>query len=272
MTKTVFIAYFAWALLQCAPVNAVLADTDSPPPATANTQLQANGTEESRLSRLAQRLAEGQADDLTDAQADEVGTDDSVSSTDGSQSGTTSLLTGTPLLRPGATDKIGGDEAERPGTTYWFIKTLTALGIVVGLALFIRWVYIRLGGKVAASSNPVVEVLSRTAVAPRSHVMLLRVGGRVLVVSESSAGMRTLASLEDDQEVADILGAVDAAKPNSISRGFGQLLNRFNEDYDQQPDGLGTADADAHRTGGPRETVSGLLSKVRAMGRQGGAS
>ncbi len=268
MTKTVFIAFFAWALLQCAPINAVQADTDSPSSATANTQIQTEDAENTRLSRLAQHLAESTSGE----QSGEVEEEGSVFNIGEAQTGTTPLLTRTPLLRPGSTDNAADAETERPGTTTWLLKTLTALGIVVGLALAIRWVYIRLGGKVAAGSSPVVEVLSRTAVAPRSHVMLLRVGGRVLVVSESSAGMRTLASLEDDQEVADILGAVSAAKPSSITRGFGQLLNRFNDDYDQHSDGLDSMDTEGHRAGGPRNAVSGLLSRVRAMGRQGGSS
>jgi flagellar biogenesis protein FliO len=267
VTRTVFIAMFAWAMLNCAPVNALLADTDSPLPATANTQIQAHGTEDSRLAQLAQRMAEVSPGDRS---GETLGIEEGAP-LDFDRAEGTPLLTRTPLLRPTSSNSTASDEGMRPGSMSWILKTLTGLGLVVGLALLVRWVYIRLGGTVATSSSPVVEVLSRTNVAPRSHVMLLRVGGRVLVVSDSSAGMRTLASLEDDQEVADILGAVSASKPNSISKGFGQFLNRFNEDYREQ-EGMDLVDNEAHGAGGVRNTVSGLVSRVRSMGRQGGPS
>jgi len=61
----------------------------------------------------------------------------------------------------------------------------------------------------SAPQGGIVEVLSRTTVAPRSHVVLMRVGTRILVVSDSPAGMRTLASVEDAEEVAELLGAID---------------------------------------------------------------
>jgi len=267
VTRSVFIAFIAWALLQCAAAGAALADTHTGPAASANTQRQVRGEGNSRLSRLAQRLADAESVGETDT-VQGIG---SSSTANGVPAGGTRLLTSTPLLRPGSVEGEADDAAERPGTGSWFLKTATSLGLVIGLALLVRWVYIRLGGKAAVGGSPVVEVLSRTAVAPRSHVMLLRVGGRVLVVSDSSAGMRTLASLDDAEEVADILGAVSAARPNSISKGFGQFLHRFNEDHDQQLQDLDPVGHKPPRTGGTGDTVSGLLSRVRAMGRGGGA-
>ncbi len=268
MTRTVFIALIAWALLFSASVDAAPTDTDLTSSANANAQIQTSDADPSRLARLAQRLA----DTESDAQPSYIDEDASGPDSDSASSGTTPLISSTPLIRPGSTRTDAVDDSERPGPSSWGLKTLTSLGLVIGLALLVRWGYVRLGGKIAASSSPVVEVLSRTTVAPRSHVMLLRVGGRVLVVSDSSAGMRTLASLEDAQEVADILGAVSAAKPNSITRGFGQLLNRFNEDHDQQPNDQDPAGNDPHTETGTRDSVSGLLARVRSLGRQGGSS
>jgi flagellar biogenesis protein FliO len=269
VTRTVFIALTAWALLLNAPAHAAPTGTDRTSPALANSQSQTTEAEQSRLARLAQRLSQ------TDPDTHKNTTSNGTSAPNPTGSVSTPLLTSTPLLRPGSTVDKTGDTSEpsgSPGSTSWFLKTLTSLGIVVGLALLVRWSYVRLGGKTATASSPVVEVLSRTSVAPRSHVMLLRVGGRVLVVSESSAGMRTLASLEDAQEVADILGAVSATRPNSITRGFGQLLNRFTDDHDQQPNDLETAGTDHLTTPSTRDSVSGLLSRIRSMGRQGGSS
>ncbi len=265
MTRTGFIAVIAWAIFTCAPALAAPADSDTTSQATANSQAQASDAEASRLAKLAHRIADGKTapPDL------DMGSDAVEVASDAPAPGGTPLVASTPIFKPGSLTDQPGEVSERPGSTSWFMKTLTALGVVIGLALFVRWGYVRMGGKVASGSSPVVEVLSRTAVAPRSHVMLLRVGGRVLVVSDSSSGMRTLASLEDAEEVADILGAVSAAKPSSISRGFGQILNRFNDDHDQQPNELDATDLSADPGGTSPSSVSNLLSRVRTLGRQG---
>lgn len=274
MIRTGYIAWFAWAIFFCAPTLAAPVDLDATSQATANTQIQTDA-EQSRLSNLAQRMADsktaphGKPAPYIDSDPDNQ---DAQAQADSPTPGGTPLVSRTPLLRPGATADQADVTSERPGSVSWFMKTLTALGVVIGLALFIRWGYVRMGGKVAAGSSPVVEVLSRTTVAPRSHVMLLRVGGRVLVVSDSSSGMRTLASLEDAQEVADILGAVSATKPNSITRGFGQLLNRFNDDHDQQPGDLDATGLPMQADDTPSSNVSSLLSRVKTMGRQGGST
>jgi flagellar biogenesis protein FliO len=246
----------------CAPVlHAAEAPADQ---TAANTHIPTGdpATPDNRMQTLAERLAhpaEGSAQAPPSDQSTE-GTNNSSATP-----GRTPLISGTPLLRPGASNTT--QPLERPDTSWWMLKTITALGIVIGLVLLVRYVYARMGGKVAGYASPVVEVLSRTTVAPRSHVLLLRVGGRVLVVSDSSAGMRTLASLEDPQEVADVLGAVSAAKPTSISKGFSQLLHRFSDDH--EPEQTDEDDSSESRVGG---SVSGLIARVRSMGREGGAS
>ncbi|MEZ6190844.1 MAG: flagellar biosynthetic protein FliO [Phycisphaerales bacterium] len=246
----------------CAPA---LHAAEAPADQTAtSTQIQAGdpATPDNRMQSLAERLAhpaEGSAQASPSDHSAESANEPSATP------GHTPLISGTPLLRPGAKGEI--QPLERPDTSWWMLKTITALGVVIGLVLLVRYVYARMGGKVAGYASPVVEVLSRTTVAPRSHVLLLRVGGRVLVVSDSSAGMRTLASLEDPQEVADVLGAVSAAKPTSISKGFSQLLHRFSDDHEPEQ-----TDEDVQTRGGVGSSVSGLIARVRSMGREGGAS
>ena len=247
------------ALCCCATVQSALAADTSNATADINTP-------DTRMTRLAQRLADepGQADAKTPLI--ETPAPDAPGS---STAGDTPITTSTPLFRRGTNDT--SEITERPSTSSWLMQTFTALGIVIGLALAVRYIYARMGGKIATHASPVVEVLSRTTVAPRSHVMLLRVGGRVLVVSDSSAGMRTLASLEDPEEVADILGSVSAAKPASITRGFSQLLQKFGDDHDQDPQ-AGLDGDHIQPPGKVRDGMSGLLSRVRSMGREGGAS
>src|SRR5690606_38166243 len=94
----------------------------------------------------------------------------------------------------------------------WILKTVTALGVVLGLIYLLRYLWIKLTGQVPASSHTaVVEVLSRTTIAPRNHVLLMRLGQRILVVSDSGSGMNTLANIDDPQEVASLLANVTAS-------------------------------------------------------------
>jgi flagellar protein FliO/FliZ len=149
----------------------------------------------------------------------------------------------------------------------WILQTITALGVVIGLILLLRWAYAKLTGQVAAtSSSPVMEVLSRTTLAPRNQVLLVRLGQRILVVGDSPAGLRTLANVDDAEEVASLLAAVSAAKPNSITGGFSQLLSRFNGDYESQVVDTEGGDDGEHHVDRARSSIGGLLSRIRTVG------
>ena len=150
----------------------------------------------------------------------------------------------------------------------WLLNTVTGLGAVLGLILLLRALYARITGRAMSSGqHPAVEVLARVAVAPRNHVLLIRLGQRILVLGDSAQGLTNLATIEDPDEIAGLLKSVVAGRPNSISRGFSQLLGRFNHEY---PDDLSAAaglDRGKQRTGRARDEVSGLLSRVRALSR-----
>lgn len=176
--------------------------------------------------------------------------------------------------RAAAGTELAADTAgdARPGTS-WVLSTLTALGVVL-LAIFAcrgmmrRW----FGAAAIAGATPVVQVLTRTSVAPRNHVLLLRVGGRILVVGDSAAGLRTLASIDDDQEVAELLTAISASKPTSVTGGFRQLLANFNRAYRRPQVGAeeGTDDKE-FAVDRARDEVSSLLGKVRGITPGGGS-
>ncbi len=156
----------------------------------------------------------------------------------------------------------------------WLLSTITALGIVLGLVLLLRWLFVRyFGGRLAVRSTPVVEVLSRSSIAPRQHVLLLRVGSRILVVSESPGGMRTLADVDDPEEVASLIGAVSSSRDNSISRGFSRMLHGFHGQYEDRQTELEGGDDGEVAVDRARDSLNGLLSRVRLMSnRQGDQS
>lgn len=221
-----------------------------------------------RIEALRDQAKDGVADTLADTPA----IADSSAADESGQADTTS---GEPLpanesllLGDGEGDLFSGtaDQADAGSLgDGWLLSTLASLGVVLAIVFGIRWVLKR-GGVVtpSVSSGSVVEVLSRTTVAPRSHVVLLRVGQRILVVSDSSAGMRTLASVHDAEEVAELLGAVDSAKSTSMSQNFGSVMKKLSgqwsgEEAEFEDDPVLEADGGDTTV----DPAQGALSRVR---------
>ncbi len=182
-----------------------------------------------------------------------------------------------PLGLPAADPWPAQDDPATPRTG-WIdssgsLNTLAAMGVVIAVIYLLRWVLIRMGkGAVPPSHPSVVEVLARVAVSPKSHVLLIRAGRRVLVVAESATGLRALGDIDDPEEVAGLLAAVTAAKPQSITQGFTQLVRGFNEQHDEIPDPDPDPDpleaygaGSASRADRARDQVSRVVSRVRAL-------
>ncbi len=142
----------------------------------------------------------------------------------------------------------------------YLLSTAGALGLVIGLVLAVRWVIVKVGGRPLATGTAAVELLSRTAIAPKSHVLLLRVGQRVMVVSDSAGVLRPLGDIDHPDEVAGLLAAVTASRPGSVTQSFGGVLDRFNRDHDAAGD-----PGDRH-AGAARDALSGLKSRVNSLG------
>ncbi|MEM6332705.1 MAG: flagellar biosynthetic protein FliO [Planctomycetota bacterium] len=105
------------------------------------------------------------------------------------------------------------------------LSTLSALGVVIGLVFVARWVLVRMKGagspgRVVAGTSSAVEVLTRVPIGNRQRVLLLRVGGRVVVVGDSGGGLTTLAEVRDEEEVADLLSAVSGESSRGAGSGF----------------------------------------------------
>jgi flagellar biogenesis protein FliO len=154
----------------------------------------------------------------------------------------------------------------------WVLNTITALGLVVGLILLLRAVMNKLSGGRAVTfggaSGKAVEVLGRTAIAPRQHVSILRVGHRLLVVGDGGGQMTTLADIADPDEIAAILKALAAGSHNSITQSFHQMVDRFSDKHHERDSvELEGGDFAEHDTDRARDEVSGLLSRLRAMSR-----
>lgn len=154
----------------------------------------------------------------------------------------------------------------------WVLNTITALGVVISLIFAMRLVMNKLSGRaVMGGRTGIVEVLSRTSISPRNQIMLLRLGQRIIVVSEGPNGVRTLANLDDPDEVAGLLTTINSSKPGSITQSFNQLLNRADTEMDN-PAGFTAehgGDEDEHLVDKTRNELSSLLSRIRSMSKGG---
>lgn len=223
---------------------------------TAAASQKASSDAEERLAELAGRFA---GSDREPAGASDTQTPAAID------------IEQTPLgLSP---ERQGADVGRAEPAGGWILSTFAALGVVIGLILAARWAYTKMGGKVVARSSPAVEVLSRTTVAPKNHVLLLRVGQRVLVVGDSGSGLRTLANLDDPEEVASVLQSVTSQQPTSVTKSFSGLVARFNGEYEDKSrlaeEGGDDSEAALDRT---RDALSGLKSRLKSLSNDGDAA
>jgi flagellar biogenesis protein FliO len=170
----------------------------------------------------------------------------------------------------GAGANPGAGATGNAGSSSWWMTTAAALAVVVALIFIARAVFTRWSGRSGGIvQSPAIEVLSRITVAPRNHVLLVRLGGRILVLGDSTAGLRMLANIRDPEEVASILSQLEAGKSTSISGGFRQVLRRMNGDYQRRQaddEGAETVEFPVDRA---RDEVSGLTSRIHAVGQRG---
>ena len=140
---------------------------------------------------------------------------------------------------------VGGSD---DGLGPW-LKTLGALAVVVVLLLAIRLVLRRMGAGAAGEVGNALQVVGRAVVGPRQQMLLVRVGGRVVLVGLHPAGMRTLTEVTDPNEVRAILDGGDPA--------FAKVMQREMGKFEQTP---GPAPA-ARRTRGAAGHVARHLSE-----------
>ena len=164
---------------------------------------------------------------------------------------------------PPATSGGGG------GGSSWVLQTITALGIVLGLIFLLRLLLQRLtGARPAPMAHSLVEVLARTTIAPRTHLLFLRIQQRIIVAAHSPAGIQAVTELTDADEIASFLARVEAGKAGSISNSFRNLLGRFDGDHTSETQGAGgdeNADDPEHHIDRTREQMSGLMARIRNL-------
>jgi flagellar biogenesis protein FliO len=120
----------------------------------------------------------------------------------------------------------------------------------------------------------VVEVLSRSALAPKQQVMLLRIGRRLIVVGDSGTQMNTLCEISDPDEVAGLVGQLREEKTTAAA-AFTSLFGRFSRRYggaDERDEGNAVSELrdepEEQPVSSARGELDGLRERVRLLSEQ----
>jgi flagellar biogenesis protein FliO len=115
------------------------------------------------------------------------------------------------------------------------LRVVGALGVVIGCILVVRWVGRRFLGMAAGgtSSGP-VQVLSRTAIAPRQQLMLIQVGRRLVLVANCGTAMNALCEINDADEVAALAGELQQRKRGSATSNFLSFFGRAGAKFEAE--------------------------------------
>lgn len=130
------------------------------------------------------------------------------------------------LNRDDAPPKAAGTPATRANASGFDLPRVAgALAIVLALIFALRWILRRsMSATLQPGATNAVQVLSRSPLSPRQQLLLLRVGRRLLVVSDCNGQLSSLSEISDPDEVAALVGQLRDEKRTSPSGSFGNLL------------------------------------------------
>jgi len=103
----------------------------------------------------------------------------------------------------------GGKKSDKSGGLGWaeVLHTLAALAVVAGLIFATRWLLRRLNRRLAAGvggGSETLRVLTTTPLGGRGELVLVKFGGRLVLVGATAQGMAPLSEITDAAEVAAV--------------------------------------------------------------------
>ena len=154
-------------------------------------------------------------------------------------------------------------------TSLWktFFSLLIVLALIVVLALLFRWFSMK--GKLNLNHSG-IEILARNTIGPKQSLCLIKVGGRLVLIGQSPNHMASLHTVEDDEEIAHIMGQIEQSGNKSITNTFGRMFHREAQDYDYRevPDGELDISSDENKQWSrAKGELGALLSKVKGLSR-----
>jgi flagellar biogenesis protein FliO len=167
-------------------------------------------------------------------------------------------------------DVVGGLDIPRIGLS---------LAIVISLIAALYWIYRKFFGATTAQRHSgAMSVLTRLAVTPKQHLVLLQVGRRIVLVSDNGQQMSALSEITDPDEVASLVGQLASEKTVSAVKAmnsFGNVFGRARNDFDEPEAGdqRDVPDEEESTAQDPsiaeaRGEITGLMDKIRLLSGQ----
>jgi len=174
---------------------------------------------------------------------------------------------------PGRQSKTGDSQISagntNQGMSPW--RTFGSLLIVLALIIAVTYIFRRLalGGRGGLAPSG-VEVLARNSINPKQSLCLVKLGPRVLLLGLSPNQMTALHTIEDPDEVAEVVGGLEKNRPQSITNTFGKLLHRESQSYDEEDadqDESNMPDDQSQQWYQAKGELTSLLDKVKGLAR-----
>lgn len=164
-----------------------------------------------------------------------------------------------PRLVGGADRQNVQRPAERASTGGWW--DLAPLAVVLALICGAAWLVKRfLPNRKLLNGGGLVDIIARTPLTTKSSLVLVKLGRRLVLLGVTPDRVNTLATVEDADQVACLLGEAHSRRPDSVSTAFAEAFGEEAHAYAEAPDD----EAD----GSVGVGVRGLLDKVRNMARK----
>jgi len=164
------------------------------------------------------------------------------------------------------------EQNQSPLPSPW--KTFVSLLIVLALIVGVTYLFKRFCLNSNRKSMPTgVEILARSSMNPKQSLCLVQLGNRLVLLGQSPSNISSLQTIDDPDEIAQILGQLEQKKTLSITNTFGKLFHREKElyEYDENP-AMSLDIEDNHNQNQPAQPwcqakgeLSSLLDKVKGL-------
>ncbi len=140
----------------------------------------------------------------------------------------------------------------------------SALAIALGAFFVLLWGWRkRLPQANHKLPGGVLEVLGRSTLDGKHRLHLVKLGGKLLLVSTTAAGAETLAEIDDPDEVTRLIGLCLESRPGSSTRAFREMVAELSQ---ERNNGLRRGKpliSGGNRTGDERSNLQAALRRVR---------
>lgn len=156
--------------------------------------------------------------------------------------------------------------------TFLWLQTAVVLGILLGaMWLVLRWLRKRGIGGSFGGERSAIQVLTRGYLTGKHQVVLVRFGGRVLLLGVGPQGVNVLSEMTNPEEAAQVLAQLQGARVGSASQDFQQAIAEAAQEYNPDEAVAAQAGPVVHtpsrdQIGVIRSEIRGLLAKMQSVG------